>query len=294
VFGEKHSAAEIFEAAASGKEYSRQELSRLTGYSLMTVGKAVSALEKGNLIYQTKHSGGTVGRNMSLCSVNSDCGMLIYDLTKTKPVITVWDMRLDLKGEAQSDHSAIASLMAEGFGYYTQLMDGMLLGMGCIVPEGREAELAGEIKAVFGNPPELTVSPRFASAAAAISDISPEGTALIIRAEKDKYDAVLWRNGFIKGAHGRAADVSFIKDDAGLITAAADFCMMTDPEAVHISAENGSEISKKIISLLVSRGVPEADVPRMIIRKPCDDAGQRGTAIMLRREIIIRIAEENS
>lgn len=295
MFGEKNSAAEIFEAAASGGEFSRQELSKLTGYSLMTVGKVVSALEKGRLIYQVKHSGGSVGRNMSLCGVKDDCGMLIFDLSKKKPVVTVCDMRLDVKGQIETDVEDISLLMGEGFGYFLELIGGEMVGMACIIPEDSEAEYSKKIIDAIGNAPELTVTPKFASAACGVVDIKPEGTVMFIRSLEGLFDAVLWHNGFVTGTNGRAADISFISNESELVKAVADFSMIADPEAIHIRAQNGEEISENIINCLNSRGIPGEMMPKIVTSSDnLGDCTLMGTAIMLRREVVIKIAEENS
>lgn len=291
----KNSAVQIFEAVADGGRLSRAELSKLTGYSLMTVGKAVDALERGGLLTQEKCSSGSVGRNMSVCCVSKECGMLIYDLSKETASICICDMCLNVIGEVTSELDDFSSLMAEGFGYFLELSRGELLGIGCIAPEGREMEYSEKIKQAMGNPPELAVSPKLASAAANVSVTKPEGLAVFVRTCADKTDMLLWNEGFMVGAHGRGADCSFIKNQNELSEKLADLCMIADPETVHITAYGDYGIADEICTILTKRGVADEFMPRMItVNGDIDTAVLNGAAILLREKLVLQKMADNS
>ncbi len=294
MFGEKNSAAEIFEAAAQRGKLSRRELSAITGYSLMTVGKAVDALDKGGLLSQEKHSNGSVGRSMNLCAVNEDRGMLIYDFSSAKPRIAVFDMRMNVKGEIISEAEDFDSVMAEGFGCFLEFSGGELVGMGCIAPEGREAEFAERIGKTMGNPPDISVCSKLASAAALIGEVRPSGAAVMARSVNGAYDLTLWSGGFVRGAHGRAASAMTVGEDE-LAEKLADYCMIADPETVHIASVNGAAVTEKIRTLLTERGVAQSELPRLLWANPESDGSVLlGAAVMLRHEAVSKIAAKNS
>ena len=295
MFGEKNSAAEIFKTVSMGKRYSRAELSKLTGYSLMTVGKVIDSLEKGGLVVQEKHSSGSVGRNMNLCTVRDGCGMLIYDFSKSNPHIYVFDMRLGVKGEFLSESEDFASIMAEGFGCFLEFSGGDLMGIGCIVNEGSEEEYCEKIRQSMAPHPELVISPKYASAAAHINEAKPQGLSLFVRTDSGVTDLVLWNYGFVRGSHNRAADGAFINGSDELAKVIASFCMIADPEAVYISANDGEAVCKSILAILMKNGVPSDSLPRLISKA---DSSERtvpiGAATMLRQKIVAEIAAKNS
>ena len=118
--GEQNSVTAVFEAVADKGEMSRAQLSQLTGFSLMTVGKAVDILEGCGFFVQRKTSGGSVGRKMSVSEINGSCGMLLFDLTGEKATVRVCDFSLTVRGEYTSEASDVSELMAEGFGYFLE------------------------------------------------------------------------------------------------------------------------------------------------------------------------------
>lgn len=300
MFGEQSSIMAVFEAIAEHGEVSRAVLSELTGFSLMTVGKAVDALEKGEIIVQRKQSSGSVGRKMSVCSVNKSRGMLIYDLTAQKTQVRVCDLSLDVRGEYQSE-AELSELMPEGFGYFLETVGGELIGIGFVVPDGERSDILPRLVAALGNSPELVIESRSAHAAANMRRFDTAGFAAFIRFFEDqRADCSIVRDGRLySGAHGRAgAAFEGVGTRAELTERICELCSLLDPTLIHIACEDctdASDLADDITAALDALGIRREDQPQTVIEpmELCPTAAD-GAAVTLCEQLIMQKIANNS
>jgi len=293
--GEKNSVIAVLEAIAEHSEISRAALSELTGFSLMTVGKAVDELEKGGIIVQRKQSSGAVGRKMSVCNVKPDCGMLIYDFTDENCRVRICDLVLDVRGEYQSSAKALSDLMVEGFGYFFETFGGELIGIGAVVPDGQKNEMLPLITSALGNPSDLVIEAKNAYVAANLRRFDAVGMSAFIRLfANNTADCSIVRDGFIyNGAHERAGSVfNKIRARDEIPARICDLCAVLDPVLIHIACETDSDAGRivgEVSTALHDYGI-EPECQPEIIAQPIDKCltAADGAAILLRERLIMQ------
>ena len=95
----------VFETIARSGEISRAEISRLTGFSQVTVGRAVELFDACGIITQYKAERASAGRKTGICRLERSFAMLSDYVAKNHP-----DMRLFLGHELGYHHGCITAL----------------------------------------------------------------------------------------------------------------------------------------------------------------------------------------
>ncbi|MBQ8509876.1 MAG: hypothetical protein IJ493_08220 [Clostridia bacterium] len=221
----------VYEVIARGGTVSRAQIAGETGYSLMTVGKMVDALEAGGLIAQTKEAGqGTAGRRSSVCCPNPSCGMLVIrpDTTSAE----VWDVTLRQRHRCVLPEDIAADMLAPtAFVDAASAYDGELRGTVCVAP-------ADFSPAEYGIRPDLLVTPEVACAAANAYQFDA-GLVFCLIVGGDVRGVVMRDGQPVRGTFGRAGDVGALCDpskplDLNLLHILEAVCRVLDPEAIHL------------------------------------------------------------
>lgn len=290
----------VFDAASQHDEVSRAELSDITGFSLVTVGKAVDALCGCGLMTEYKRSRAGVGRRSGACSVPTEQGMVLIDMSHRHATVRICDLRLNVLHEYVESDKSIGEIWLGAFGNYTEICSGELLGIGIVVPEGETAKFGKAFKDEMGNSPELIVEEPKAYAIANSERTDTHTSAVIVRLfANGKADGALTYNGTLySGAHGHAGGFSRITDSKDLLVETLfHICEIIDPETVHIACENAEDckISKKLTDMLLKNRSSEDDIPQ-IIAKPMNDCALAldGAAKLLRiQQVMIKLSKNS-
>ncbi len=225
----------VFDAIANCREISRAELSKITGFSQVTIGKAVDALEACGIVTQYKKERSTVGRKTGICRLNERYGMLVFDYDCMRFRVT--DINLNELGEFELKN--IEDSLSVGFLRFAELFDGELIGIGCIVPEGKMAEYSEKIREIFGQAPELLVDSGSALTLANSKRFDISSIAVFLRIRESVSGSIMLGDRLFRGARGRAGDFSRIfGDKAELSQRLPEICAMLDPEFIHIASDD--------------------------------------------------------
>lgn len=266
----------IFEAIARSGELSRADISRITGFSQVTVGRAVELFDACGIITQYKAERASAGRKTGICRLERSFAMLIYDFEAGYLRVT----DLSLTTLAQISLPDPDNMLADGFSCMAETMGGELMGIACVVPE-RTDETMAMLAACFGQMPELVTEAARAAAIANAVRFDMPGAALFLRVG-EKVDGALIMDGRLHtGAGGTAGDFSkWIPDASSLPEKLAEIAALLDPTLVHITGENLPPITLPEQTMLITES-PSA----------CRDAAD-GAAMLLREQWLRRKLEE--
>ncbi len=290
----------VFEAVSQCGEVSRAELSDITGFSLVTVGKAVDELCRCGLMSEYKRSRPGVGRRCGICSIPSEHRMILIDMSHSRTTVRICDLRLNVLHEYTETDKSIGEIWLGAFSNFTEMSSGELLGMGVIVPEGKTAEFSKAFKDEMGNSPELVVEEVKAYAMANSARTNTHTSAVIARLFADgKADGALTYSGTLySGAHGYADGFSRITHSQdSFLDVLYHICEIIDPETVHIACENSKDckISEKLADSLLKNRISEDNLPK-IIAEPMSDCALAldGAAKLLRNQQVMIKLSKNS
>ncbi len=287
----------VFEAIAVSGEASRATLSEMTGFSLMTVGKAVDKLIGCGIVTEKKLTGGGVGRKSGICALEKSRGMILFDLTDT-PRVRVCDIANNTIGEREGEDVGELMLWAMN----TLFEAGCADIMGTAVVTSRENKRAAdELENMLGVAPELTIEANRAAAYANSKRFECEGVAFFMRVDRGAQidGAIMLAKQPYSGAHGRAGEF----DKLGLTVGAfadklADMCLVFDPALIHIACENQSvaePLAEALLAALKERGFTDSARAEVIIEpvNACRGAIE-GAALMLREKYVLSKIPNNT
>lgn len=291
----------VLDAVTRCGEISRAELSELTGFSRVTVGKAVEQLCSIGMVKQYKKDRGSAGRKAEVCLLDTSRGMLIFDLSGQNTAVRICDTALRTVKEYVSESRELAEAFIGGFGEFVEIFGDGLLGIGCIVSDGSSGEYAAIIREALGHDPEVLLE---ASTAYAIADscrFDYSGAAFFVRvfAQGEISGTVMYRDIPYLGAHGRAGRFAGVIGSVDEIpNKLAEAAMIVDPELIHIACEDESiadGLREKLVdavSAFSGSDEPVADItvePMSLCRTPLD-----GGAIFLRKQAVFSKLTNNS
>ncbi len=289
---EHRSLLSVFETVASCGEISRAQLSNMTGFSQVTVGKAADTLDSIGVITQYKQERGSVGRKSGICCLNNKLGMLLFEIAENKTRVRICGISLDIVEETATIEPFCDSFIP-GFSKFTEHFGDGLLGIGCVIPDCTMDEYLPMVKDILGHAPELIIEESRAFAAANAFRFDANGFALYLRMHADgSFSGALLNNGKIyQGARGRAGEFSHMTltiDNIG--DRLADICSVLDPSLIHIACEDENmceevmrTVSKKLGSVYILDAVPNVVVEAV---SSCRD-GLEGAARLLRERYIL-------
>ena len=228
----------LFEAIAEAGKINRSELSGLTGFSLMTVGKAVERLASAGIISEEKMSSGSVGRKFGVCSLTQTAGMILIDIDRE-----IKAYALDISLDVISEHvgADIPTLMTQSFTDLFGTGRCNIIGVVFVVPDGEITKWCAEICKLLGNEPELIVGREYAFAHSNSNRFDYTKTAIFTHITSDgKVGGFIMQGGEgYVGVHGTAGDISaFIPSSEYLHERLFALCRLLDPELVHIACDD--------------------------------------------------------
>ncbi len=293
VNSQNNSLMAVFEAVADAGELNRAKISDVTGFSLVTVGKAVDLLSDCGVVTQYKHTSGTAGRKSGVCKLVKSNGMLIFDLTQ-KPTAGLYDISLAALEEYTGDD--VADMMAHGLMRFGEVLGGELMGIGCVAGNGEAERCIAEISDVIGASPEIIISSDRAYAVANARRFDFSGMAVFIRllAEGCTDGAIMYGDRLYTGAHGDAGKISdFIPSREMLALKLNELCHILDPELIHISCETEAEY--KAVEDELKAAIIGETAPRIIIEPAAScRSALNGAAILLREKYLLSKLPNNT
>ena len=286
----------VFEAIAQLGEASRARISDMTGFSQVTVGKAVELLDSCGIITQHKNISGTVGRKSGMCRIVKSNGMLIFDLTDT-PHAGLYDITLSLCDEYSS--TELTDMTVQGLTRFSQILGGELMGIGCVIADTDKTKYTDGVFDLIGIAPELVVTSNRAYAVANAKRFKYNGMAAFIRLKADGSadGALMYNDSLFTGSHGGAGEFSRLFSSREMLCEKiTSLCLALDPGLIHISCESEkacAEISDRVTTSLQTLG---ADKMPIVIVEPiahCRSA-MDGTAELLRKKYILSNLPNNT
>lgn len=238
----------VFNVIAENDEISRREISDITGFSQVTVGKAVDILEGSGIIGRVKKPSPGVGRKGDACVLNKNRGVVLFDLSASEALVQIRSIADELLFESKGDD--VTSLIIEGLGAVNSLgLDG-IMGIGCICADGKIRE-AGEIFAsVIGNSPDVVTEaihahamanhPRFGLPLEIFAKISSSG---------DGSGAILMDGRIFSGSHGRAGIFDCGENIAEFVRRILEVGQILDVDLIHIACD-GEDVYTTVKSIL--------------------------------------------
>ena len=283
----------VFEAVAEAGELSRAKISDITGFSLVSVGKAVDLLSKCGIVTQYKHTSGAVGRKSGICQLIKSNGMLIFDLVGT-PTARLYDISLTICEEYTG--TELSAMMARGLIHFGEVLGGELMGIGCVVSNSETEQYRMEISDIIGTSPEIIVASDRAYAAANAKRFDYSGMAVFIclNADGSADGAIMYGDKLYTGAHGRAGKMSgFILSRELLVSKIIELFHILDPELIHISCETDEMCST--VENELNAVINGDESPRIVVEpiSLCRSASD-GAAILLREKYLLSKLPNNT
>ncbi len=277
----------LFEAIAAAGKISRSELSRITGFSLMTVGKAVDRLVSLGIVAEEKISSGTVGRKFGVCSLTATAGMMLIEVGENMRAYAL-DIALGVISEHVGDD--IPTLMTKCFTSLFEAGRGDIIGTVFVVPDGEITKWRGELCEMLGSEPELVIGRERAFAYANSVRFDYTKTAIFAHVASDgKVSGFIMQNGAeYVGARGVAGDISaFIPSADSLCERLTELCRLLDPELVHVACDNG-EMCASLEADLKKLDIFDDGIPQIVVeRTDSCKAAFDGAARKLREKYIL-------
>lgn len=287
----------IYDVICTSGPISRAALSDATGFSLMTVGKAVDKLLAADVITEEKLVGTSVGRRSGICTPKSTSAMIILDLCQ-KPRAAV--LSAALNPIAQFDTGSIDELIEKAFGTIAEAGCVDIMGIGCVFPDGDVKAWAKELTIQLGASPELIVTESRATSLANSKRFDYTSLALFMRLKESGTVSanIMFGGAPYTGAHGAADLCGAIKSSAQLPAKIAELCKMLDPELIHISCEDEvvcEELFAELSASLDKHGITNDMRPNIIIEPStvCRNA-TNGAALLLREKYLLSKLANNS
>ncbi len=265
----------IFEAIASDLEITRAEISQKTGFSQVTVGKAVDLLDACGLISQYKKERATVGRKTSVCRLNNRYSLLILDFDAK--LIRMTDPALNITAELAMENPQDALIQA--FGCLAET-DTELMGIGCVIPDGGTDEYMPMTQKMLDMPMELLMETSKAAALANAARFDAKGCAVFLRVGETVGGALMF-DGKLYIGNGGAGDFAKLIPSRDALQGQLDtMCAILDPTLIHIACDD-------TLSLTVPKGTELVIEPIAFCRSAAD-----GAAMRLREVCITKKLEE--
>ncbi len=248
----RESVESTFNILAQRGDLTRAELAEATGLSLMTIGKSVELLERNSALMSYKKPTESPGRKSTVCSLNNNCVMLIYDLSVLPNQLRLCD--LSLRGVAMYDLDPENPIETEMNAFVEYLSERSIIGTALIIPD-KPDDIAPTFSDRLGRSPELIVRRTDARAIARDSvNESETGVYIFIDSDSEIGGAIIHNGRIISGDHGCASRIDrLLKLLGSLDVSVAAISMIIDPSLIHIEYSDGAETSADLLRERVTR-----------------------------------------
>ena len=281
----RESIESTFNVIAKRGDLTRAELAKATGLSQMTIGKSVELLERNLALISYKKPTDSPGRKSTVCSLNKNCVMLIYDLSEMPNKLYIRD--LTLGGVAEYDFDSENPVETEMTAFIEYLSERNVIGTACVVPDNN-VNIASNFTDKLGRLPELVVSRTDARAIARDSSYDFEtGVYIFIDNELKSNGAIVHNGRIIDGDHGNAIRVDHLTELLGsLDVSIAAICMTIDPGIIHIEFGDGGRQNADRLRDNLTRLIGKSKCEIVVCAIPSGSEVPEGAARMLRDQWI--------
>lgn len=295
---QKGSLMAVFDAICVSGEVSRAAIADMTGFSLMSVGKAVDKLLSSGIVTEKKLTGGGVGRKSGAIALEKSRGMILFDFTDL-PRVRACDIENNILTEREGED--VGELMLFAMNALFEAGCSEIMGTVAIVPREKENEARQALDGAIGELPVTLISPSRAAAYANSKrfDFSKMAMFFTVDAYGHIDGAIMLGDGVYTGAHGRAGDFPmFCLTRNAFADKLADICFITDPELIHVCCECDSDVEhiKSVLSAaLCERGFTEDTAINVIVEPSGECRGALdGAAFILREKYVLAKIPNNT
>lgn len=287
----KGSLMAVFDAICASGEVSRAAIADTTGFSLMSVGKAVDKLLTSGIVTEKKLAGGGVGRKSGAVSLEKSRGMILFDLTDS-PRVCATDIANNIISERGGKD--VGELMLFAMNALFEAGCTEIIGTAAVVPREKQDEARGVLDGAIGELPVMLISPSRAAAYANAKRFDFSEMAMFFTVDNcGRIDgALMYGDAVYTGAHGRGGDFTMLcLTRNAFADRISDICLITDPELIHVSCECESDvegITEALSLALGERGFSD-DVAINVIVELSDTCKSAldGAAFLLREKYAI-------
>lgn len=274
----------IFDLICDGKEYSRAEISEMTGISLMTVGKVTDSLLRSGIINEHKQQKDSAGRKSAIYSINQDRGILVYDLASLPHKILAVDLLMNVLAEAEFfGKEDLGEAAMSVYSAYAE-RGGSFSGSIAVLPDIRERMTDSESD-LIGLTPDMSGGAYILSS---ISSLVGEK----IRSELSLY--VTKNRVFVVYCRGKSAEASAdlggickSDDPCEIVKALKYYKKLLEPASVRLYISSGelrSEIEKTLFSDEILSDIKAEILSNLSIEK----TAVKGAIISMRKSVLDR------
>ncbi len=232
-----YSLVAIFEAIAANEKITRREIAETTGFSQVTVGKAVDTLHDAGIVIRNKKEADGVGRKGDICKLNKNHGMMLFDMSEAKIRMVICDIGLDILCEATSDD--LSELVMMGLSKTAEFGFESVPVIGCICKKGEEGKAAKAFTGILGNTPDVICPASHAGAYVNYRRFGcGNGIFARIFSDGDGYGAIMADGAVYTGANGNAGTFSRGEEAEAFVTRICELGAALDTEIIHIACDD--------------------------------------------------------
>ncbi len=279
-----------FGVISSEGEVSRKDISDSTGFSQVTVGKAVDILERAGIVSCRKKESGHVGRKCDICALENRHGMILFDLSKEISTVGVYDIKLNcISMEEVADAS---TLMIEGLGKFSESGLSQLMGVGCVCPAFEIEKSEKLFLDALGNLPDVAVE-EFRAHTLANQGRFDCDSGLFARIFSDGGGdcAVIIGGEILVGSHGRAGIFSRGEGVSGFTKRVGELAASLDVSLINISCADDEMCGE--VSLLLKGFFDGAEYSPKIVVENINSVKLpiEGLAMLIREKFLLKLIE---
>lgn len=295
---QKGSLMAVFDAICVSGEVSRAAIADMTGFSLMSVGKAADKLLSSGIVTEKKLTGGGVGRKSGAIALEKSRGMILFDFTDF-PHVRACDIANNIIAEREGED--IGELML--FAMNALFEDGCteIMGTAAVVPSEKQSEAKKALEGAIGELPVTFILPSRAAAYANAKRFDFSKMAMFFTVDTFGHidGAIMLGGDVYAGAHGRAGDFPMLcLTRNAFADKLADICLITDPELIHVCCECESDVEhiKAALSAALGERGFTGDTAINIIVEPSEmcRGALDGAAFILREKYVLAKIPNNT
>ncbi len=257
----------VFEAISSHDGITRREISDITGFSQVTVGKTVDTLSDAGVIIRHKKDCDGVGRKGDICTLNKNHGMMLFDMREEKIRMVICDMGLNILFEASSHE--LSELVMTGMAKTAGLSFESVPRIGCICEKGGEEKTAKAFVDLLGNSPDVICNLYHANALANYRRFENEdGIFAGIFTGGSGFGTIMKNGQLYGGSHGKAGIFSHGEPVEAFVRRICEIGEALDVSLIHISCDSPM---RDEISAAMNGFFAESEIKPEIITEAVDD-----------------------
>ncbi len=287
---QKGSLMAVFNSICVSREVSRGTIANMTGFSLMSVGKAVDKLLSCGIVTEKKLTSGGVGRKSGVVALEKSRGMILFDFTDL-PRVRAADIENNIIAEREGED--VSELMLFAMNSLFEAGCTEIMGTAAVVPREKSSEIRQLLEGAIGELPVMLILPGRAAAYSNAKRFDYSKIAMFFTVDEYGHidGAIMFGDDVYTGAHDRAADFpKLCLTRNAFADKLADICLITDPELIHVSCECDSDVEhiKAALCAALDERRFTGDMAINVIVEPCGDCctALDGAAFMLREKYI--------